>query len=168
LSTPAQAGALRWSVGPHFGWAKTTSDGTNTALVGGATRFALAQRLGGELSVDWRTDDLESGDVRTIPVQVSGLLYVLPAVHLTAGMGWYHVDASFDAVKDRLLRFDDSTWDSGLHVGGGIEIPLGSRSSLTAEARYVFLGYRLEDAGEVLEVDADFFNVIAGLQLAIF
>jgi len=168
VSSPARAGALQWSLGPHFGWAQTTTNGTNTALVGAATRVALAQRLGAELSVDWRTDDLESGEIRTIPVQVSGLLYILPAVHLTAGVGWYHVDASFDAVTDRLLRFDDSTWDSGLHVGGGVEIPLGSRSKLTAEARYVFLGYQLEDAGEVLEVDADFFDVIAGLQFAIF
>ena len=164
----AQADPLEWSVGPHFGWAKTTADDRNTALVGGATRLTIGQRLGGELAVDWRTDDLESGEIRTIPVQVSGLLYVLPAVHLTAGVGWYHVDASFDAVKDRLVHFNDSTWDSGMHLGGGIDIPLGPRSKLTAEARYVWLGYKLEDAGQVLDVDADFLDITAGLQFAIF
>jgi len=166
--TAAAAGPVQWSVGPHFGWVKPTNEGNNTALVGAATRLGLAQRLGAELSVDWRTDDLESGEIRTIPVQLSGLLYVLPAVHLTAGVGWYHVDASFDAVRDRLVHFDDSTWDTGLHVGGGIEIPIGSRTKLTGEARYVFLGYRLEDADEVLEVDADFLDITGGLQFAIF
>ena len=159
--SPARAGGLRFSLGPHLAWAQTTSGGEDSAM-------KVAERLGGELTVGWRVDELESGEIRTIPVQVSGLLYVVPAAHLTAGVGWYYVDASFDAVRDRLVHFDDSTWDAGLHLGGGVEIELGSRARLTGDARYVFLGYQLEDVGEVLDVGADFFEIAVGLQLDVF
>jgi opacity protein-like surface antigen len=119
--------------------------------------------------VDWRTADIEAGEVETIPVQLSGLLYLVPPyVHATAGVGWYSVRASLEGVTDTVKELDDSTSDAGLHLGAGFEIPLGSRTSLTTEGRYVWLGYELEEAGDAIQVDADFLNVMAGLQFYVW
>ena len=165
LSSPAAADFSHFTIGPHVGWAHTTESKESGLTVGLATRFKVVEVLGAELAVDWRSEDLEAGEVNTVPVQLSGLIYVIPHyVHGTIGVGWYRVDASLEGVGDTLSDLDDSTSDAGLHLGAGFEVPLNSRMTFTGEGRYVFLGYELEDVDDVVEVDADFLNIIGGLQ----
>jgi hypothetical protein len=165
----ARADFSDWSLGPHVGWVRETETDENGFTLGVATRLKLMEILAGELAVDWRTQDIEAGEVKTIPVQLSGLIYVVPDLfHGTVGVGWYQVDASLEGVGDTISDFDDSTSDFGMHLGAGLEIPIASRTSLTAEGRYVWLGYELEEAGEAIQVDGDFLNVMAGLQFQVW
>jgi opacity protein-like surface antigen len=83
-------------------------------------------------------------------------------------VGWYQVDASLKGVGSTLKELDDSTSDAGLHLGAGLEVPLGARTSLTTEGRYVWLGYELREADEAIKVDADFLNVMMGLQFYVW
>lgn len=169
LASPAsQAGLLEFSVGPHVGVSHTNENEADTYLVGGSARLGILPALSAELAVDWRKEDVESGDVTTIPVQMSALLYLLPSIHLTGGLGWYAVDPNFDAVVGELRSFDDSASDAGIHLGVGLDLPVSESAKLTADIRYVFLGYELESAGETIEVDADFFMATAGVQFVLF
>ncbi|MCA9752624.1 MAG: porin family protein [Gemmatimonadetes bacterium] len=157
----------RWSVGGHVGWTHVPDSETNSLSLGASTRVRPISPLGAELTVDWRNDDLENGEIQTVPVTLSGLLYIFPNLHGTVGVGWYHTKATLDEIGGTVVDFDDSRWDAGLHVGGGIDIPLGPSATLTADAKYVFLGYELQNIADTIEVDADFVNVTVGLQLGI-
>lgn len=167
-SGPAQAGILDFSVGPKVGFSRTSDSEENTYLVGGAARLGILPSLSAELGLDWRKEDLDNADVTTVPVQLSALVYLLPSLHLTAGIGWYAVDAEFDAIVGEIEAFDDSASDAGIHLGAGLDLPLNESVNLTGDLRYVFLGYELESADQTLEVDADFFTVSAGLQFRLF
>jgi hypothetical protein len=146
------------------GWSRTTENEESGPTFGLATRLRLLEFLGAEFAVDYRKEDVEGGEIKTIPIQLSGLLYVLPFLHGTIGVGWYNVDATLDAVGDRLGNIDDSATDAGLHLGGGLDLHLSPRLSLTGELRYVFLGYELGEVAEAVDVDADFSTISAGLQ----
>ncbi len=168
-SLPAAADVTHWSLGPHMGWARTTESKESSFTVGVASRFKVVEVLGGELAVDWINDEIESGEIKTMPVQLSGLIYVVPHyVHGTFGVGWYKVDASLRGLGNTLKELNDSTSDAGLHLGAGVEIPVGARTNLTAEGRYVWLGYDLKDVDQAVHVNADFLNVIAGLQFYVW
>lgn len=168
LEPHTASGFTHWTLGPHVGWARTTDSDESALTLGVATRLKLFEILAGELAVDWRSEEIEAGDINTVPVQLSALVYPLPVLHGTLGIGWYRVDASLDAIGQTIADFDDAAWDAGVHLGGGIELPLGSTASLTGELRYVFLGYELEDVGQTLEADADFLNLLVGLQFQIW
>lgn len=172
---PVTADFTHWSLGPHGGWVHNTDfkengiSQENAFTLGVATRFKLIEVLAAELAVDWRTEDIERNNVETIPVQLSALLYIVPPyVHGTVGVGWYRVKASWQAFGDQVTNFNDDASDAGLHLGAGIEIPVGSRTALTTEGRYVFLGYELKDADQAIKVDADFFNLMVGLQFYVW
>lgn len=165
LAAPAAAGLTHLSVGPHVGWSRTTESDESGPSFGLAARLKLLEFLAAELAVDHHQEDVEGGgEIKTIPIQLSGLLYVLPFLHGTIGVGWYNVDATLDAVGGRLGNIDDSATDAGLHLGGGLDIHLSPRLSLTGELRYVFLGYKLGEAADAVKVDADFSTISAGLQ----
>jgi len=155
--------AVPLALRPHVGWSRTTENEESGPSFGLATRLRLLEFLGAEFAVDYRKEDGEGGEIKTIPIQLSGLLYVLPFLHGTIGVGWYNVDATLDAVGDR-LAIDDSATDAGLHLGGGLDLQLSPRLSLTGELRYVFLGYELREVAKAVDVDADFSTISAGLQ----
>jgi opacity protein-like surface antigen len=168
MAAPASADLTHFSLGPRVGWTRTSDTETSAPVYGLATRFRLFEFIGAELAVDYRKEEKDGSEIKTIPVQVSGLLYILPFLHATAGIGWYNVDASLKGVGETLEDFDDSRSDAGLHLGGGLDIELSPRASLTGELRYVFLNYEFEDIEEVFEVDANYLMITAGLQIYVW
>ncbi len=165
----ACASPIVLSAGPQVGWSYTAETEVSSPVFGGAVRIRLLNFISGEVAASYRSEDVEGGgSIKTVPIQVSAMLHILPAVHATAGVGWYRVDANLDAVGMTLRSFDDQASDAGLHVGGGLDVPLSPRLSLNLEARYVFLGYDLRETTDLLTVDADFLQVGGGLLLKLF
>ena len=164
-ASPAAAKFSHFSIGPHLAWSNNVESDETSIAYGFATRLKLLEAFAAELAIDYQKEDFDHGEITTIPVQVSGLLYLMPALHVTAGVGWYNVDASFDAVGTVLEEFDDSASDAGFHLGAGLDMQLNPRSSFTAEIRYIFLGYELESAANIVQdVDANFYTISAGFQ----
>lgn len=146
-----------FGIGPRAGFydARDGDDGTFTG--GLQARMRVLPFLAVEGSVDYHQADFAGGTVkvRTYPVMVSGLLYVFPnpaiSPYLLAGVGWHFQDVEFQAGgTERSSNF-------GGQAGGGVDIPLGSRATLNADIRYIFLEFdkNVETrAGKALSADS--------------
>jgi hypothetical protein len=168
VAAPASAELTHFSLGPRIGWTRTSDTEISAPVYGLATRFRFLEFIAAELAVDYRKEEQDGSEVTTIPVQVSGLLYILPFLHATAGVGWYNVDASLEGVGETLGDFDDSRSDAGFHVGAGLDIELSPRASLNGELRYVFLNHEFKDIDQVFEIDANYLMITAGLQIYVW
>ena len=151
-------------LGPRAGYYKA-KDADQGELYGG-----LAARLGlGGISIegaiDYRQEKYAEGNMtmRSWPVQVSAILYPLPIVYGVAGAGWYHTTIDYDQNKLGLAAPKDETTSTlGYHLGAGVELPLRNMK-LTADVRYVFLNYDLDEIENLPDTDSDFLAVTLGL-----
>jgi len=169
LAPAARANSIALSAGPQAGWSYTAETEVSSPVYGGAVRLRLLDFITGEVAASYRSEDAAGGGtIETVPIQVSAMLHIVPTVHATFGVGWYHVVAKLDAVGMTLRAFDDTASDAGLHVGGGADIPLSRRLFLNLEARYVFLGYDLGETAELRDVKADFLQLNAGIMMQLF
>jgi hypothetical protein len=170
LVVPQRADAvLSLSLGPHIGWVYTKDSEENLFTYGGAARLSILQFLTAELAVQYQKEDTGQGDIATLPIQLSGMLNIMPFLHGTVGFGYYSVDASLEGVSSTLGSIDDTAQDAAMHIGAGVNFPLATRGTLTGELRYVFLDYSLDDVnGQPIDVDADFFQITAGVLFKLF
>jgi len=90
-----------------------------------------------EGSVDYRANDFGATRVHTYPVQVSGLLYLLPGKRLSpfilGGGGWYYTTVKGPG------DFSDTENRFGLHAGGGLQFWFHEHFSIDSTYRYVWL-----------------------------
>jgi len=155
-------------VGPRAGYYKS-KDADEGQMYGGLTARLALGGLSIEGAVDYRQEKYEDGlmTMRSWPVQVSALLYPVPIVYGLAGAGWYHTTLDYDQTKmeelgGTAIPEDETTSTLGYHLGAGLEIPL-SNMKLTADVRYVFLNYDLDEIENLPETDHDFLAVTLGL-----
>lgn len=149
-------GSYAWGVDQDF------DDGD---WMGGAQlRVYLAKMFAVEGSVDWRQQDFDEADttVDTLPVQVSGLLYILPnspvSPYALGGVGWYHTKVRGPA------GFEDTDSRFGAHVGGGLQFFLARHWSIDGSYRYIFTD-RITSRrdGVDVSIDGDGHMITAGL-----
>jgi outer membrane protein W len=145
------------SIGPRIGFSKA-SDSDAKVLYGAALRLHLLPAVAVEGSIDYRQDDMEghAGEIRSWPLQVTGLLYPLPIVYGAIGAGWYNTTFDF---KDTLPLEDDTQQEFGWHFGGGLDLPLGDVASLAVDVRYVYLDYEFDSIpGSAREDDSTWYG----------
>ncbi|HOT97728.1 MAG TPA: outer membrane beta-barrel protein [bacterium] len=151
-------------LGPRAGYYKS-KDADQGQMYGGlAARLAMGG-LKIEGAIDYRQEKYDDGmmTLRSWPVQVSALLYPLPVVYGLAGAGWYHTTVDYDQNKIGLGAPEDQTTSTlGYHLGAGLELPV-SNMKLTADVRYVFLNYDLDNIGNKEQPDSDFLAITLGL-----
>ena len=119
-------------------WPAHSDAGTGQYMGGAQLRFYLAKFFAVEGSADYRQQ--RTSGAATIadiyPVQVSGLLYLLPnspvAPFVLGGVGWYFTHVRGPG------GFDQTTNRFGSHVGGGLQFFLSRHWSLDATYRYIF------------------------------
>jgi opacity protein-like surface antigen len=158
----AQETPVAASFGPHVGISKARGEDAN--VIGGAAfRLRLFPLLGVEGSIDYHKQDYgDALTVRSWPVQVTGMLYVLPVAYAAIGAGWYMTTFDYSSLPGVVL--DDRTeHDFGWHFGGGVEFPLGTAATLVADLRYVFLNYDFQTVPGTDNVDSDFYMATAGV-----
>lgn len=155
------------AIGPQVGAYKVRDVDDFNFMGGAAVRFKLAQAIGVEGSINYRSDDYADGLVtaQSWPVMVTGLLYPFPAVYGAIGAGWYNTTFSFNppAGYTGSPINDETSQDFGWHFGGGVELPLGDVVRLVGDIRYVFLDYTFENIPGTEGVDSDFYIITAGL-----
>ena len=150
---------------PSIGLTKAADDhsGDSQVIGGLALRQPLAPLLDVEVGVSYHQQSYFGNDlkVRSWPLTASLWLKPISSIYLGAGVGYYPITLDFAEA----LPIRDSTEDRfGVHVGGGVKVPLSSNLALDFSGRYVFL--RSEDSHLVPETfDPDFWSTTVGLAI---
>jgi hypothetical protein len=149
---------------PSLGWANPVEDDAETKVFPGiAVRGNLLPLLKSEVGIAYRSESRfdDQLDVRMIPLTAS--LYVAPAPMLYAGggVGWYYTTLDYDSS----LPFEDETsQEFGVHVGGGMEVPLGPNVGVDLNGRYVMMR-ELDNRLVPEDFDPDFWMTTLGLAI---
>jgi len=138
--------------GMHGGVSKVR-DAEDSRFQGGLhLELTPGRWLGFQGAVDYRsqeTFDFQSGpvnaevDVRTLPITLSGKLYVPVAPQFSpygmVGAGWYHQKIDFSPDLESLGFQDQTDTTFGWHLGLGAAAALSRQFGIYGEARWIFL-----------------------------
>lgn len=149
---------------PSYGLTRSVDGGDEVkGMFGLALRGNLIPNvLQSEVGAGYRTEDMSNGavHVRQWPITASLLLTPMNVVYAGAGVGWYHT--TYDYEDDALG--DETVQKFGVHVGGGIKVPVAPRVALDLGGRYV----KLQDQESKLipeKFDPSFWTLSMGLAL---
>ncbi len=160
------AGAQNLKFGPQVGYQKAQDADAGKVTFGAALRLKLTSAFGVEGTINYRQEKYSDGalTVRSWPVMASALIYPLPFIHGTMGAGWYNTTLDYDQTRLGLnAAKDETTQEFGWHFGGGAELPIGGKSKLAADIRYVFLNYDFKTLPGSRELKNDFYVATVGL-----
>jgi len=139
-------------------------DDDQAKLFGGlALRGTLLPAVQTELGVAYRSEQQLSDQlrVRMWPVTASLWLTPVPALYAGGGVGWYHTTLDYDS---SLPFADETRQEFGVHLGGGLKLPLAPTAAVDLGGRYVML--REQESRLVPErFDPDFWLTSIGLAI---
>jgi opacity protein-like surface antigen len=149
---------------PSVGMTRAVDGDDETKLSGGlAVRGDLLPFLMAEIGASYRNDTYFGGDldVRQWPVTASLYVKPFPAVYAGGGVGWYHTTFDYESETGIPNRTEE---EFGVHVGGGLQIPIAPIAALDLSGRYVFM--QDQEARLVPEkFDPDFWTTSLGLAI---
>ncbi len=170
-ASTAQVPNVKLTLGPQLGYQKAKDADNGKLMYGLALRIHGLPFIGVEGSINYRQESYldDKVTVRSFPVMITGMVYVLPAVYGAIGVGWYNTKFDFDSQINDLGIEDRTDQKFGWHFGGGVEIPLGLNSDnfITADIRYVFLNYKFDAVPGTGDTNANFYVITAGLQFGL-
>jgi hypothetical protein len=125
---------------PSLGFTKSTDANASAGKFYGsvALRAALLPSLSAEGGIAYRDESFSNDDlkVRMWPVTASLWLTPVPMLYAGGGLGWYRTTYDYKAT----LPFTNTTTDKvGVHLGGGLSIPVAHSLGLDLNGRYVFM-----------------------------
>ena len=140
VSASANTGRAAMQLIPSGGFEKSTAvDAPDGKAFGGlALRATLLPFLSAEGGIAYRQQSFFDNGlaVRTWPVTASLWLTPVPMLYAGGGVGWYRT--TYD-LKDNSMFKDITKNKVGVHLGGGLAIPLTSALGLDLNGRYVFM-----------------------------
>ena len=148
---------------PSYGLTRATDGDQTKSNVGLALRTGLAGPvLQTELGVSYRSEEYYDGalKVKMVPVTASLLVRPIPTLHADAGVGWYHTNYDYAASTPTLS--DETKQQFGVHVGGGLEMPVAPSVAFDLTGRYVFMESQ-ESKLSPSTFDPDFWSMSLGL-----
>ena len=144
----------------------TDSNAPDAQGFGGlAIRAALLPFLKAEGGIGYRQDSFADGDVkvRQWPVTASLWASPFPALYAGGGVGWYYTTFDYNSS----LPFEDTTTQKmGVHLGGGLNVPMGSRLGLDLNARYIFMQKNNDNLHVPTTFNPDFWSTSLGLAIS--
>lgn len=164
--SPAQS----LSFGPHLGFVKTKEAEKSVVMPGGAVRLYLGG-LGIEGAIYYKKDDYKINlgtstatiTTKTYPIMLTALLKVLPIAHLEGGVSWLNTNIDYSNLSTAWTSIKEETKsDAAYHLGGGLEIPVGS-FVLTGDVRYVFYELKMDELVKPQSLKSDFYAIMVGL-----
>jgi len=154
----------RFSIGPAGGYLRAHGADRGTWFGGVQARLKVLPILAVEASITFHENEYENGDIKVTqyPVQVTALLYILHEgpvrPYLLGGVGWYYTRVDY---RGLFSAFSDSTdHDFGGHLGAGVDLMLGARTSLDVDVRYIFLNPSTE---QIKDQDFNYWQITFGL-----
>ncbi len=158
-------GARATEILPSFGLTRTVDSDQANSNVGLAFRGDIAGPvLQAELGASYRSQTYNDGFVRArmVPLTASLLLRPIRAVHADAGVGWYHTKYEYPDIVG--APNDETVQQFGVHVGGGLQVPLASKTAIDLTGRYVFL--KDQESNIIPQTfDPDFWSMSLGLAI---
>jgi opacity protein-like surface antigen len=158
-------------IGPQLGYQRANDADEGSFFGGASARLKLSSTLAIEGAFFYRTEEYVETEgvasteiqVTNWPIMVTGMFYPLPIAYGLMGAGWYHSTIEYNVEGMDLVVDEEQTETAfGWHFGGGVEVPLGTHTTLTGDIRYVFLDYDF-DAVPGEEVENDFYMINVGL-----
>ena len=150
---------------PSLGLSKSTDANAGDAKLSGgvALRAPILPFLSAEGGIAYRQESFSNDDltVRTWPVTASLWLTPFPMLYAGGGLGWYRTTYDFRSS----LPYTDSTTDQvGVHLGGGLAVPLSPSLGLDLNMRYVFM-QQDNSVQFPTTFDPDFWSTTLGLAI---
>ncbi len=158
---PSSAG----EVVPQLGLTKPTEGNHDAKLFGGlALRGNLAPFLKSEIGVSYRNEERLNGnlDVRQWPITASLWLAPVPVLYAGGGVGWYNTTLDYN---DALGIDNETSQDFGVHLGGGLTVPVSPKVGVDLNGRYVFMGDIETEFGDLDHLDPDYWTTSLGLAI---
>jgi opacity protein-like surface antigen len=148
---------------PSFGITKSTDTnaGDAQAFGGLALRAPVLPFLKLEGGIGYRQDSFANGDVtvRQWPVTASAWVQLLPMIYAGGGLGWYRTTTDY---RNPILK--DATGDKvGVHLGGGLEVPVAPHLGLDLNGRYIFMQKDKNNIQVPTSFNPDFWTLSLGL-----
>lgn len=160
---PASA-ARSAEIVPSIGMTRAVDGDEDVRLSAGlALRGSFLPFLKNEIAISYRSESRFDGALvmRTYPVTASLWLTPLPALYVGGGVGYYNTTFDFD--QDLVPFIEDETrQEFGIHLGGGLRVPVAPAAALDLQGRYVMM--RDQESRLVPEsFDPDFWSMNLGL-----
>jgi len=149
---------------PSIGLSRAVDGEQTKSNLGLAIRGNLAgPMVQAELGASYRSEKRFNDDltVKMIPITASILVRPIPTLHADVGAGWYHTKYEYAAA---LLLEDETKQEFGVHLGGGLQVPLAPRAALDLTGRYVFMKDQ-ESKLVPTKFNPDFWTMSLGLAL---
>jgi len=160
----ATAPARAAEIVPSYGLTRSVDGGDEVkGMYQLALRGSLVPNLlQSEIGVGYRTEEMAGGqlDVRQWPITASLYLSPMNMIYAGGGVGWYHTTYDYE---DETLG-DETVQKFGVHLGGGVKVPVAPRVAIDLGGRYV----KLQDQESKLipeKFDPSFWTLSAGLAL---
>jgi hypothetical protein len=150
---------------PSLGLTRTIDGDDDVKMYGGvALRAPLASALKAEVSVMYRNEERLGGDVDIRMWPVTGSLWVspVPVFYLGGGVGWYNTTIDY---ADEIPLDSETSQDFGVHLGGGLAVPITSSVGVDLGGRYVFMEEVETEFEDLGNLDPDFWTTSLGLSL---
>jgi len=151
---------------PSLGITKSTdADAGDAKGFGGlAIRAGLLPFLKAEGGIGYRQDSFVGGDVKVRQWPVTASLWVapLPMVYAGGGVGWYRTTLDYSSA---LPIEDSTTMKTGVHLGGGVSVPVAPRLGLDLNGRYIFMQKDKSTLAVPTTFNPDFWTLALGLAI---
>ena len=124
---------------PSIGLTRAIDGGEDAKAFGGlALRGNLTPLFMTEIGVSYRSESRFNDQlkVRMWPITASLYLKPMPMLYAGGGVGWYQT--TFDYAESVPFK-DETKQEFGVHLGGGVQVPLGSRAGIDLGGRYVMM-----------------------------
>jgi hypothetical protein len=125
---------------PSLGMTKAIDANAGDAKFSGglALRAPLLPFLKIEGGIAYRQDSFfdEGLKVRMWPVTASAWLAPFPMLYVGGGLGWYRTSYDF---QSPLQGANVTTDKIGVHIGGGVSVPIAPKLGLDINGRYIFM-----------------------------
>jgi len=119
-----------------------------------------------EIGVAYRSESRfnEQLTVRTWPITASLWLQPIPALYAGGGVGWYQITNDYDQSKIAFPVQDNTHSEFGIHLGGGLRVPLAPAAAVDLNGRYVMM--REQESPLIPEkFNPDFWTTSLGLAI---
>ncbi len=123
---------------PSVGLTRNVDGDEAKSQVGLALRADIVRNLlQTEIGASYRKQTLSNDtELHMWPITASLWLTPIRSIYAGAGVGWYQTTYSYPSA---LALGDDTTQEFGVHLGGGVKVPLSSAVALDLGGRYVML-----------------------------
>jgi opacity protein-like surface antigen len=131
------------------------------ALRGDLTPFLMAEVQGAYRTENRFDDQLK---LRMWPITASMYFKPVNALYLGAGVGWYQISYDYAETVPATVAENHTTQEFGVHLGGGLRVPLAPNAAIDLSGRYVMM--RDQESHLVPEkFNPDFWTTSLGLAL---